>query len=145
MSNERVENGIVAIDFDPATKEPQFVVIRVNDAVMLTPNAFSAQVLIMTLKRALDCLDKGVGLQASLSDSEITELLRRARKTEKHEWDRIDAIRTEGGEWKIWINSKAMNVYLTITEASQILSDFEGCIEKLGLSDLYGEMSLPVQ
>lgn len=126
MSTERIERGCVAIEIDSETGEPKSCVIRVNDSILLTPNPLSAQALIVILQRILEAIPEHNSKQNTLSDPRINEALTRARQVESFEWGHIDAIRYPTGEWKVWLQSRAVSVYLSVKEVERIVTDFEG-------------------
>lgn len=124
MSVERVERGCVAIEFDSETGKPKSCVIRVNESILLTPNPLSAQALIVILQRILEAIPNHNSKQSTLSDVQINEALIRAREIDSFEWGHVDGIRYPTGEWKIWLQSRAVSVYLSLEEAAQIVDDF---------------------
>lgn len=125
MSTERIERGCVAIEFDSETKEPNTCVIKVNESILLTPNPFSAQALIVIFQRILEALQNHNSKQDMLSDLRINEALNRATQMDFFEWDHIDAIRDPSGDWKICLRSRAVSVFLSLEEAMRIVGDFE--------------------
>lgn len=100
MTTRRIEKGIVAIELG-YDGQPESVCIQVNPSIYLTPNAFSAQVLILALQRALEKLESRgrAGQSGSLCDDSIYALMNRARGVQEHEWSRIDALAINGA-WK---------------------------------------------
>lgn len=136
MSTERIERGCVAIEFDSETREPKTCVIKVNESILLTPNPFSAQALVVILQRILDAIPEHNSKQNTLSDPRINEALNRATQMDSFEWDHIDAIRYPSGGWKIWLQSKAVSVYLGTEEVQEVVRDFCFLSSKPNLSNL---------
>lgn len=132
MSVERVERGCVAIEINTETGEPKSCVIRVNESILLTPNPLSAQALVVILQRILEAIPEHNSKQSALSDPRINEALMRAHQVKSFEWGHIDAIRLPSGEWKIWLQSRAVSVYLNSDEVRRVVSDFEKCLREVG-------------
>lgn len=126
MSTERIERGCVAIEFDSETREPKTCVIKVSESILLTPNPLSAQAFVVILQRILEAIPEHNSKQNTLSDSWINEALLKARQVDSFEWGHIDAIRFPTGEWKVWLQSRAVSVYLSVKEVERIVRDFEG-------------------
>jgi hypothetical protein len=126
-----IKSGCIEIYFNPETKEPESCLIRVNNSLLLTPSLLSTQALIVILKRILEGIESHKSRQDILADDQINNVLRRARQEEAFEWKHIDAIRSESGEWKIWLNTGAISLYLSLEEVRSILNDFENLGENL--------------
>ena len=125
MSTNHINSGCIDVYLNPETKEPESCLIRVNSSVLLTPNLLSTQALIVILQRILEGIENHKSRQDILADNQINNVLRRARQEDSFDWKHIDAIRSESGEWKIWLNSGAVSVYLSMEEVRRIIEDFE--------------------
>ena len=125
MSTNHIKSGCIEVYLNPETKEPESCLIRVNSSVLLTPNLLSTQALIVILQRILEGIENHKSRQDILADNQINNVLRRARQEDSFDWKHIDAIRSESGEWKIWLNSGAVSVYLSMEEVRRIIEDFE--------------------
>ena len=133
MSTNHINSGCIDVYLNPETKEPESCLIRVNSSVLLTPSLLSTQALIVILQRILEGIENHKSRQDILADSKINEVLRRAKQEESFDWQHIDAMRSESGEWKVWLNMGPVSVYLSIEEASQIVIDFQQIQEKKGV------------
>ena len=124
MSTNHIKSGCIEVYLNPETKEPESCLIRVNSSVLLTPNLLSTQALIVILQRILEGIENHKNRQDILADSQINEVLRRAKQEESFDWQHIDAMRSESGEWKIWLNAGAVSVYLSMEEVRRIVGDW---------------------
>ena len=125
MQTNHIKSGCIEVYLNPETQEPESCLIRVNSSVLLTPSLLSSQALIVILQRILEGIESHKSKQDILADDQINNVLRRARQEDAFDWKHIDAIRSESGEWKIWLKTNAISVYLSIEEASQIVKDFQ--------------------
>jgi hypothetical protein len=125
IPTNHVKNGCVEVYFNPETKEPESCLIRVNSSVLLTPSLLSTKALIVILQRLLEGIEKHNSRQDILADDLINSAIRKAKQLESFDWKHIDAIRSESGEWKVWLNAGAVSVYLSIEEVRRIVGDFE--------------------
>jgi hypothetical protein len=130
IPTNHVKNGCVEVYFNPETKEPESCLIRVNSSVLLTPSLLSSQALIVVLQRILEGIESHKSKQDILADVQINDVLRRARQEESFDWKHIDAIRSESGEWKVWLNAGAVSVYLSMEEAQRLVKDFHSSLSK---------------
>lgn len=110
---------------NPETQEPESCVIRVNDSVLLTPNLLSAKALIVILQIILEGIENHKSKQDILADDQINDVLRRAKGEASFEWNHIDAIRTESGDWKVWLKTNSISVYLSFEEVKRIVRDIQ--------------------
>ena len=134
MSTNHINSGCIEVYLNPETKEPESCLIRVNSSVLLTPSLLSTQALIVILQRILEGIENHKSRQDILADSQINEVLRRARQEDSFDWKHIDAMRSESGEWKIWLKTDAISVYLSMEEVKKITADFEGLVKTESLS-----------
>ena len=131
MQTNHIKSGCIEVYLNPETKEPESCLIRVNSSVLLTPSLLSSQALIVILQRILEGIESHKSKQDILADDQINNVLRRARQEDSFDWKHIDAIRSESGEWKIWLNMGAVSIYLSIEEARRIVGDFENLMQKM--------------
>ena len=134
MSTNHINSGCIDVYLNPETKEPESCLIRVNSSVLLTPSLLSTQALIVILQRILEGIESHKSRQDILADSKINEVLRRARQEESFDWQHIDAMRSESGEWKVWLNAGAVSIYLSMEEVGRIVGDYEKIIKNLQAS-----------
>ena len=125
MSTNHIKSGCIEVYLNPETKEPESCLIRVNSSVLLTPSLLSTQALIIILQRILEGIENHKSRQDILADSKINEVLRRAKQEESFDWQHIDAMRSESGEWKVWLNAGAVSIYLSMEEVGRIIGDFQ--------------------
>ena len=123
MQTNHIKSGCIEVYLNPETKEPESCLIRVNSSVLLTPSLLSSQALIVILQRILEGIESHKSKQDILADDQINNVLRRARQEDSFNWKHIDAIRSESGEWKIWLNMGAVSVYLSMEEVRKIVED----------------------
>ena len=131
MQTNHIKSGCIEVYFNPETKEPESCLIRVNSSVLLTPSLLSSQALIVILQRILEGIESHKSKQDILADDQINNVLRRARQEDAFDWKHIDAIRSESGEWKIWLNMGAVSIYLSIEEVRSIVGDLENLMQKM--------------
>ena len=131
MSTNHINSGCIDVYLNPETKEPESCLIRVNSSVLLTPSLLSSQALIVILQRILEGIESHKSKQDILADDQINNVLRRARQEDSFNWKHIDAIRSESGEWKIWLNMGAVSIYLSIEEVRSIVGDLENLMQKM--------------
>lgn len=134
MQTNHIKSGCIEVYLNPETKEPESCLIRVNSSVLLTPSLLSSQALIVILQRILEGIESHKSKQDILADDQINNVLRRARQKDSFDWKHIDAIRSESGEWKVWLNSGAVSIYLSMEEVKKITDDFEGLVKTESLS-----------
>ena len=123
MQTNHIKSGCIEVYLNPETQEPESCSIRVNSSVLLTPSLLSSQALIVILQRILEGIESHKSKQDILADEQINNVLRRARQEDAFDWKHIDAIRSESGEWKVWLNSGAVSVYLSMEEVRRIIED----------------------
>ena len=123
MQTNQIKSGCIEVYLNPETKEPESCLIRVNSSILLTPSLLSSQALIVILQRILESIESHKSKQDILADDQINNVLRRARQEDAFDWKHIDAIRSESGEWKIWLNMGAVSVYLSMEEVRKIVED----------------------
>lgn len=134
------KHGIVMINCDPHTGEPYSVSIQVNESLLMTPNAFSAQIMIQAFQRMIECIaTESLLTPWHVGDSGVYDLLKSAQERPSNEWSYMDAF-LSGGDWKFWLCSRALNAYLTLGQAKQIVSDFQVCLDKLENRGLLGNI-----
>jgi hypothetical protein len=131
MQTNHIKSGCIEVYLNPETKEPESCLIRVNSSVLLTPSLLSSQALIVILQRILEGIESHKSKQDILADDQINNVLRRARQEDAFDWKHIDAIRSESGEWKIWLNMGAVSIYLSIEEVRSIVGDLENLMQKM--------------
>ena len=130
MQTNQIKSGCIEVYFNPETKEPESCLIRVNSSVLLTPSLLSSQALIVILQRILEGIESHKSKQDILADDQINNVLRRARQEDALDWKHIDAIRLESGEWKIWLKTDAISIYLSMEEVARIVGDFKSLMHK---------------
>ena len=131
MQTNQIKSGCIEVYLNPETKEPESCLIRVNSSILLTPSLLSSQALIVILQRILESIESHKSKQDILADDQINNVLRRARQEDAFDWKHIDAIRSESGEWKIWLNMGAVSIYLSIEEVRSIVGDLENLMQKM--------------
>ena len=131
MQTNQIKSGCIEVYLNPETKEPESCLIRVNSSILLTPSLLSSQALIVILQRILESIERHKSKQDILADDQINNVLRRARQEDSFDWKHIDAIRSESGEWKIWLKTDVISVYLSMEEVRRIVGDFENLKQKM--------------
>lgn len=129
MSVKRIEHGCVAIELDADTQKPERCYFQVNESILLTPNPLTAQALIVIFQRLLERTQNQDGKNSGVFDSQINEALIQARGVESFEWNHVDALQSlSTKQWRIWLGSDSVGLYLTLEEVRRVIADFEKCV-----------------